>query len=210
MLVLLTALALSADGFAAGAAFGMRGVKIGAAAKCAIALLSTAFAAAAILLGGALGAFLPAWIGRAAGALILVALGLTSCGRALLPPKPPKPPQPPRTQVRRRFHALGLTILVIREPSAGDLDGSGAIDIGEALLLGFSLSVDMLGAGVGLALAGAGSVWLPPAVGIVQTVCLSLGALAGRLLARLPVPKRALTCASGLLLAGLGAARLLL
>ena len=112
--------------------------------------------------------------------------------------------------MRRRFRALGLTILVIREPAAGDLDGSGAIDIGEALLLGFSLSVDMLGAGVGLALAGAGSVWLPPVVGIVQTICLTLGALAGRMLARLPVSNRALACASGLLLAGLGAARLLL
>ena len=207
MLVLLTALALSADGFAAGAAFGMRGVKIGAAAKGAIALLSTAFAAAAILLGGALGTFLPAWAGRAAAALILIAIGLDCCIRALLPPKPQRPPRPP---VRRRFRALGLTILVIREPAAGDLDGSGAIDIGEALLLGFSLSVDMLGAGVGLALAGAGSVWLPPVVGIVQTICLTLGALAGRMLARLPVSNRALACASGLLLAGLGAARLLL
>ena len=177
----------------AGAAFGMRGVKIGAAAKGAIALLSTAFAAAAILLGGALGTFLPAWAGRAAGALILIALGLACCIRALLPPKPQRPLRPP---VRRRFRALGLTILVIREPAAGDLDGSGAIDIGEALLLGFSLSVDMLGAGVGLALAGAGSVWLPPVVGIVQTICLTLGALAGRMLARLPVSNRALACAS--------------
>ena len=38
----------------------------------------------------------------------------------------------------------------------------------------------------------------------------TLGALAGRMLARLPVSNRALACASGLLLAGLGAARLLL
>ena len=48
MLVLLTALALSADGFAAGAAFGMRGVKIGAAAKGAILGLTREWAAALV------------------------------------------------------------------------------------------------------------------------------------------------------------------
>ena len=49
LFVFVTALALSADGFAAGASFGLRGVKIGAAAKTAIALLSTGFALAAVM-----------------------------------------------------------------------------------------------------------------------------------------------------------------
>lgn len=108
--------------------------------------------------GGALGAFLPPSAGRWIGAGILILLGAGAAVRSLLPgagglPRPAKP------AAAKRFHALGLTILVVREPSAGDLDNSGSIDLGEALLLGFSLSVDMLGAGIGLALAGAGSLW---------------------------------------------------
>ena len=194
LFVFVTALALSADGFAAGASFGLRGVKIGAAAKTAIALLSTGFAFAAVTAGGALGAF-------------LILLGAGAAVRSLLPAREasPAPEKPP---LQKRFHALGLTILVVREPSAGDLDNSGSIDLGEALLLGFSLSVDMLGAGIGLALAGAGSLWLPLAVGVTQTACLALGEAVGKRLSRLPVPKRALGVLSGLLLAALGAARL--
>ena len=208
LFIFVTALALSADGFAAGASFGLRGVKIGAAAKTAIALLSTGFALAAVAAGGALGTVLPAGAGRWIGAGILILLGAGAAVRSLLPgrassPAPKKPP------LQKRFHALGLTILVVREPAAGDLDNSGSIDLGEALLLGFSLSVDMLGAGVGLALAGAGSFWLPLAVGVTQTACLALGeAVCGRL-SRLPVPNQALGVLSGLLLAALGAARLL-
>ncbi|WP_417019392.1 manganese efflux pump [Anaerotruncus massiliensis (ex Liu et al. 2021)] len=199
LFVFVTALALSADGFAAGASFGLRGVKIGAAAKTAIALLSTGFAFAAVTAGGALGAFLPPSAGRWIGAGAAV--------RSLLPAREASPAseKPP---LQKRFHALGLTILVVREPSAGDLDNSGSIDLGEALLLGFSLSVDMLGAGIGLALAGAGSLWLPLAVGVTQTACLALGEAVGKRLSRLPVPKRALGVLSGLLLAALGAARL--
>ena len=207
LFVFVTALALSADGFAAGASFGLRGVKIGAAAKTAIALLSTGFAFAAVTAGGALGAFLPPSAGRGIGAGILILLGAGAAVRSLLPAREasPAPEKPP---LQKRFHALGLTILVVREPSAGDLDNSGSIDLGEALLLGFSLSVDMLGAGIGLALAGAGSLWLPLAVGVTQTACLALGEAVGKRLSRLPVPKRALGVLSGLLLAALGAARL--
>lgn len=208
LFILITAFALSADGFAAGASFGLRGVKIGAAAKTAIALFSTGFAFAAVTAGGALGAVIPSFVGRWLGAGILILLGAGTAVRALLPEReaslaPPKPP------LQKRFHALGLTILVIREPSAGDLDNSGAIDLREALLLGFSLSIDMLGAGIGLALVGAGSFWLPFAVGVTQTACLAVGEAAGKRLSRLPVPKRALGILSGLLLAALGAARLL-
>lgn len=204
MLIWMAALAVSIDGFAAGVAFGLRSVRIGAGAKTAIALLSAGFAALAITAGTAIARVIPAGAGGKLGAAVLIALGLMASLRALLPRNPEKKGPEVHT-----FNALGLTIMVMRNPEKGDLDHSGVIDLKEALLLGFSLSIDMLGAGIGLAMTGAGGFWmLPPAVGLVQIGCLALGEAVGHQLTRLPVSSKTLSCFSGLLLISLGVARL--
>lgn len=206
LLLLVTAFALSADGFAAGLSFGLRGVRIGAGAKLTIALLSLLFAVAAVTMGTAAAAFLPNGIEAAIGGGILLLMGGGTAVRALLP----EPPAPlPEAQKPKKFHLLGVTIMVIKDPGRGDVDGSGTIDLREALLLGFSLSVDMLGAGIGLALGGVHPLWLlPPMVGAVQILCLAAGEAAGRRFHTLRAGKRTLAFASGLLLAALGLARL--
>ena len=189
-----TAFALSADGFAAGLALGLRGVKISAPAKAAVALLSAAFAALSISAGSLLRVLIPNSMASLLGAGILLLLGALSVIRSLLPEKPPSPPSP------HIFHALGMTIQVIRNPEQGDLDHSGTIDLMEAAFLGISLSMDMLGAGIE---------WrLPITVGLMQAACLSLGASAGRVLHRRTVSRRAAGCLSGALLLALGTVRI--
>ena len=191
-----TAFALSADGFAAGLALGLRGVKISAPAKAAVALLSAAFAALSISAGSLLRVLIPNSMASLLGAGILLLLGALSVIRSLLPEKPPSPPSP------HIFHALGMTIQVIRNPEQGDLDHSGTIDLIEAAL-------DMLGAGIGLALGSTGIEWrLPITVGLMQAACLSLGASAGRVLHRRTVSRRAAGCLSGALLLALGTVRI--
>lgn len=203
LLLCFTAFALSADGFAAGLALGLRGVKISTPAKTAVALLSAAFAALSVSAGSLLRALVPDGAESLLGACILLLLGTLSVIRSFLPEKPPKPSNP------HIFHALGMTIQVIRNPEQGDLDHSGTIDLMEAAVLGISLSVDMLGAGIGLALGSAGLAWkLPVAVGLMQAACLSLGAYVGRALHRHTVSKRAAGCLSGMLLMALGAVRI--
>ncbi|MEK0316112.1 MntP/YtaF family protein [Cohnella sp. 56] len=49
---------------------------------------------------------------------------------------------------------FGLIIQILRTPSVADVDRSGIITSGEALLLGFALSLDAFGAGIGAALVG--------------------------------------------------------
>jgi len=196
-----TAFALSADGFAAGLALGLRGVKISAPAKAAVALLSAAFAALSISAGSLLRVLIPNSMASLLGASILLLLGALSIIRSLLPEKPPSPPSP------HIFHSLGMTIQVIRNPEQGDLDHSGTIDLMEAAFLGISLSMDMLGAG--LALGSTGIEWrLPVTVGLMQAACLSLGASAGRVLHRRTVSRRAAGCLSGALLLALGTVRI--
>ncbi|SDS05357.1 putative sporulation protein YtaF [Paenibacillaceae bacterium GAS479] len=49
---------------------------------------------------------------------------------------------------------LGLVIQILRTPQAADVDSSGSISAGEALLLGAALSLDAFGAGLGAAMVG--------------------------------------------------------
>ncbi|OXM17032.1 manganese efflux pump [Paenibacillus herberti] len=49
---------------------------------------------------------------------------------------------------------LGLVIQILRTPQAADVDSSGSISSGEALLLGAALSLDAFGAGLGAAMVG--------------------------------------------------------
>lgn len=49
---------------------------------------------------------------------------------------------------------LGLVIQILRTPQIADVDRSGIISASEAVLLGFALSLDSLGAGLGAAMIG--------------------------------------------------------
>jgi len=194
-LICFTAFALSADGFAAGLALGLRGVRIRRLAQLAVGVVSAGFAAAAILAGTLLRGLIPNGAERWLGAGLLALLGSWSILRALCPGRPAK--------------GGSETAKVLRNPAESDLDHSGAIDLREAVLLAFSLSVDMLGAGVGLALGQPALLWLmPPAAGVMQLFCLRVGTAIGRRLRRLPVPRAALEGASGVLLLILAGTRL--
>lgn len=52
------------------------------------------------------------------------------------------------------LRVFGLIIQILRTPSVADVDRSGIITSGEALLLGIALSLDAFGAGIGAALVG--------------------------------------------------------
>jgi putative sporulation protein YtaF len=106
-----------------------------------------------------------------------------------------------RTLFRFAVKSLGITIQVIRNPAEGDLDQSGVIDKREALLLGLALSVDAIGAGIGSALAGLGSLWISVATGIFQMLLLSAGGHFGKKLGNSgKLNKRLLSFAPGILL----------
>lgn len=49
---------------------------------------------------------------------------------------------------------LGIVIQILRSPQTADVDSSGSISAGEALLLGSALSLDAFGAGLGAAMVG--------------------------------------------------------
>jgi len=80
------------------------------------------------------------------------------------------------------LRVFGLIVQILRTPSVADVDRSGIITSGEALLLGFALSLDAFGAGIGAALvgfpAGPTAILISVASGVVLWAGMRVGFLA--------------------------------
>ena len=74
---------------------------------------------------------------------------------------------------------LGVSIHVVRNSPSIDIDNSGKIDLGEAILLSLALSVDSFGVGLGFALLGCNVLFVPIIIGLCQLIFLNMGLLLG-------------------------------
>lgn len=179
----LLAVSLSIDALVLGIAYGLRGVRIPFLSKMVICFFSIVYSAAAIMAGKALAWILPPWASSIIGIGILIAMGIWIILQSLLK-SDEKESESALSDERPLLHigirSLGITIQVIRNPIAGDIDRSGQIDIWESFLLGIALSVDAIGVGIGSALAGLHSMWIPLSVGLCQLVFLYAGIALGK------------------------------
>lgn len=211
--ILLLSVSLSIDALCAGLAYSLAGTRIPAVSRLIISLISVLYAGVAIFAGGMAARFLPAFAGKLIGAVILAALGVGMIVRGLrgqdgAPVKHRTAAQDP-TIFRLIIKSLGITVQILRNPDAGDIDRSGIIDIREALLLGTALSIDAVGAGIGSALSGLTGFYVPLSIGACQLLFLSLGMAAGRLLPFFPRQSRAAAILPGVFLIALSLLRLL-
>lgn len=146
------ALALGADGLAVGAAYGLRRIQVPARSLLVIGVCSAACFAAAMTAGAALAG---AGVWRApnvAGAAVFVALGAWNMAKGWAESR-----DEAATLLCIRLPGPGIVIQVLKEPGRADVDGSGAIDAGEAVVLGVALGLDALAAGLGAAFTGFGA-----------------------------------------------------
>ncbi|MFO7265531.1 MAG: sporulation membrane protein YtaF [Limnochordales bacterium] len=158
------ACALSVDGLAVGAAFGLRRIRVPFWSLAIVGLCSAAcfFAAAALgaAVAGAAGWRAPHRIGS----VVLIVLGLWNIGKGWAENRAAAEARAPasglaaggavRPLASVRIRSLGIVVHVLREPVRADVDRSGGIDAREAVLLGAALGLDALGAGFGAALIG--------------------------------------------------------
>ncbi len=181
--VILIAVSLSVDAFVAGIAYGIRKVRIPLVSKLVICFMSVFYSGFALIAGRAVYRILPEAVAGLAGTVILAAMGLVIILQAILKKENGASDKSTcvkkETLVQIAVKSLGITIQVIRNPHEGDIDRSGSIDLREALLLGLALSMDAIGVGVGSALAGIGSFWIPVASGIFQMLLLYMGTRIG-------------------------------
>lgn len=80
----------------------------------------------------------------------------------------------------RLVRSLAMVPGLLDEPARADLDSSGTLTPGEALLLGLALAIDALGVGFGAGMAGLSSTLTPLIAGATQFVFVSAGISVGR------------------------------
>lgn len=202
---LLLALAVSLDSLGVGLSYGVKKVRIPLSSLLLLSALSGLAMLASMLAGRFVGSFLSAETSRFLGGTTLIGLGslaLLTAERARHGPKKKK-----ERILSLRIRSLGLMVQVIQDPDSADLDRSGVISAGEAVLLGTALALDALGAGFGAALAALPPFLTSALVGLATLSTLKLGLGLGRRLAPEERPWAAL--AHGTLLVLLGFYRLL-
>lgn len=184
LMIVVLALVVSLDGFAAALSYGAQRIRVSAAAVFVISVTSAGVIYVAMALGQFVGGLFPASVARYLGAALLVVLGgflLAQHGRAkvpeeldsALPLSPAVESIQPIAEINLRI--FGLVIQILRHPALADRDHSGVISWQEAILLGLALALDAFGAGLGAAMTGLPGLPTALVVGVVKICALVSG-----------------------------------
>jgi len=200
--VILFALAVNMDSFAAGTAYGMRSIKIPVISVIIICITSMLAVTASMLAGNTAASLITSFIpAHKIGGILLLCIGLWVLYQSLrqtagLPKtssnknkeknerdsfqtqKPIFQLQKPIFQLR--IPLLGLVIQVLKEPPTADLDQSGYISPAEALLLGTALAMDALTAGFAVSMLGFSIPFVAVTVGLGHFLLITAGIFWGR------------------------------
>lgn len=188
MSLLSLAVILSIDSLGVGIAYGTRNMKITFLPKVILFLISFLMILFSVFLGNLLLTFLPIYVTNFIGSFILIIMGLfvifqniKSSGQVQNLPlhhakKSSCKNNSPRT-IQFFIRSLGITVQIMKDPICSDLDGSQSIDMKESVFLGFALSSDAIGSGIGFSMLGANSILFP-----FIAACFQLGFLSFRLL----------------------------
>lgn len=148
--ILLLGLAANLDNLGVGISYGFRGVRVRWLPNLAIACISLLATAVSMILGHGAAQILPIRAARDVGAAILFFVGAWVGLEAWMGQQP----APVETQrlIKIPLGVAGVWIEVLRDPQKADTDSSGEIDLKEATALGFALSLNNLGTGLGAGL----------------------------------------------------------
>ena len=152
--LVLLAFAVSLDSFSVGFTYGMRKMKIPFKSILTIACCSAVTMAAAMALGKSIALFVSPAIADRLGGIVLVLIGAWVLFQFFRPSSQAAEQNEEKLLVKVEIKSLGLVINILKKPMVADLDKSGTITGFEAFLLGFALSLDAFGAGIGAALLG--------------------------------------------------------
>jgi putative sporulation protein YtaF len=182
--VILLAFALSLDSFSVGFTYGLRKMVMPFKSVLIIASCSALSLLIAVTIGHGLSRFLSPHITSVLGGIILMGLGAGVLYQFFKPEKEKNSLEGEKTIVKIEIRSLGLVINILKKPMSADFDQSGTITGIEALMLGFALSLDSFGAGIGAAMLGYSPIYLALAVSIMSSSFVLLGIKSGTLLYR--------------------------
>lgn len=179
--LLLLAFALSLDSFSVGFTYGLRQMVMPFKSMLIIAGCSAVSMILAVSIGHGLEKILSPAITKSLGGIILIALGAGVLYQFFRPDKEKNKDNQERekTIVNFEIRSLGLVINILKKPMSADFDNSGTITGIEALMLGFALSLDSFGAGIGAALLGYSPYYLAFTVAIMSSLFVQMGIKCG-------------------------------
>lgn len=188
------AVALNMDSLGVGFSYGLRRIKIPFISVLLISLLSMAAIIFSMLVGQQIGEKISSAAAMRLGGITLVIIGIIALYQYYKQEKNGKDPTPPvsvfpgeEKHAERPFFRIsvfGLIFQILRNPYKADIDKSGTISLSEAFLLGITLAMDSLAAGVAVSLIGYNIIITALFVGIGHFVLIYLGLSAGRGLSR--------------------------
>lgn len=184
--LLLLAFAVSLDSFSVGFTYGMRKMRIPFKSIIVIACCSAATMLGAMLVGDLLTKIFPIYVTERLGGIILVLIGMWVLYQFFRPGKEhsEEEEKTEKTLINFEIKTLGIVINILRKPMSADIDKSGTITGIEAFLLGFALSLDAFGAGIGASLLGYSPIIMSILVALMSSLFVSIGIHSGNVLSR--------------------------
>ncbi|MFK9091214.1 sporulation membrane protein YtaF [Bacillus salipaludis] len=177
--LLVLAFALSLDSFSVGFTYGLRQMVMPIKSVLIIATCSAVSLMFAVSIGHGLEKVLSPRITSSLGGFILIALGAWVLFQFFRPEKEKEILKHEKTIVNFEIRSLGLAINILKKPMSADFDQSGTITGIEAFMLGFALSIDSFGAGIGAAMLGFSPIYLAVTVAIMSSLFVLLGIKSG-------------------------------
>jgi putative sporulation protein YtaF len=183
--LIVLAFAVSIDGFGVGMTFGLKNMKIPFKSILVIACCSAVSLGLAMIIGGMIGQIVSEEAAVKTGGAILVLLGLWMVYQYVKPKRSVDVTElenKEKTIFKFEIKSLGVVINILHKPLTADFDKSGTINGVEAIILGFALSLDAFGAGIGAAMLGASPWVLALCVAFMSLLFIWAGLQSGRML----------------------------
>lgn len=171
LIILGFAISSSVDNLGVGLSYGIRNIRIGLMSNLVVAVICFLFSEAGILFGQWLSIIMPGVLPVLVGALLLFIIGI----RIILLAAPRKK-ELSNDEVKNTVAQNQSITAILENPEIVDVDNSGEIGLGEAIILGIALSANALTNGLGAGLLGLSplAISLTAAVGSFITVWLGV------------------------------------
>lgn len=179
--VVLLGFAVSLDGFVAGIAYGLKGIRMPLKSIAVVGIVTTTCAGAAMFAANALGNVINTHVAVSCGAGLLILIGLFSLFQEYLTKDIPSYEADGEVTARKLSISVGrLVFSIVAQPETADVDRSKTISPLESIFLGLALGLDNMLATFAAALMG----WLPSStpfiMGLVQMAVISAGLYVAR------------------------------
>jgi len=170
-------LVLNIDALLFGITFGIKNIKICLVSKMIIFITSFSITLISYLLGKYVSIFLNKNISYIISSAMMIFLGLALILKTAIDKEDSSKK---KMLVNLNLHSLGLTIKIIKEPTASDIDKSGTIEAIEAIFIAIALSLDALSATFSLSLCADLKIYTIFLIPTIQFIALSAGNLFGQ------------------------------